>query len=105
MCRKFHPCERNFIHGSKNRHQEKRASQPARCDIYPGNRHYTVAVTDLRQAYHIWCAEEGLEPVKGRAFASQLKVHGVLVGRDAPPQPNSGARVYGGIQLKDSDIW
>lgn len=77
----------------------------AKCDLYPGNKHYTVAVTDLRQAYHIWCAEEGLEPVKGRALASQLKVHGVLVGRDAPPQPNSGARVYGGIRLKDSDIW
>ena len=76
-----------------------------RCDLYPGNRHYTVAVTDLRQAYHIWCAEEGLEPVKGRAFASQLKVHGVLVGRDAPPQINSGPRLYGGLQLKDSDIW
>lgn len=77
----------------------------ARCDLYPGNKHYTVAVTDLRQAYHIWCAEEGLEPVKPRALASQLKVHGVLVGRDAPPQINSGPRLYGGLQLKDSDIW
>ena len=77
----------------------------ARCDLYPGNRHYTVAVTDLRQAYHIWCAEEGLEPVKGRALASQLKVHGVLVGRDAPPQVHGGPRLYGGLQLKDADIW
>lgn len=77
----------------------------ARCDLYPGNRHYTVAVTDLRQAYHIWCAEEGLEPVKGRAFASQLKVHGVLVGRDAPPQVHGGPRLYGGLHLKDADIW
>ena len=64
-----------------------------------------MAVTDLRQAYHIWCAEEGLEPVKGRALASQLKVHGVLVGRDAPPQVHGGPRLYGGLQLKDADIW
>lgn len=64
-----------------------------------------MAVTDLRQAYHIWCAEEGLEPVKGRAFASQLKVHGVLVGRDAPRATHGGGRVFGGLQLKDSDIW
>lgn len=77
----------------------------ARCDFYPGNKHYTVAVTDLRQAYHIWCAEEGLEPVRGRAFASQLKVHGVLVGRDAPRATHGGGRVFGGLQLKDSDIW
>ena len=77
----------------------------ARCDLYPGNRHYTVPVTDLRQAYHIWCVEEGLEPVKGRALASQLKVHGVLVGRDAPRATHGGGRVFGGLQLKDSDIW
>lgn len=77
----------------------------AKCDLYPGNKHYTVAVTDLRQAYHIWCAEEGLEPVKGRALASQLKVHGVLVGRDAPRATHGGGRVFGGLQLKGSDSW
>ena len=105
MCRKFHPCERNFIHGSKNRHQEKRASQPARCDIYPGNRHYTASVKAVREEYVRWCRLEGVEPLSSRALAAGLKQHGVLVGRDAPPQPNSGARVYGGIQLKDGDIW
>lgn len=74
-----------------------------RCTIHPGNPHYTASVRDFRREYESYCTEEGDEPVKGRALSTQLKQHGILVGKEAPRVPSGADRVYGGVQL-NTDI-
>jgi len=74
-----------------------------RCTVQPGNPNYTASVKQFRQEYEAYCVEEGDEPVKGRALSTQLKQHGMLVGKEAPRVPSGADRVYGGVQL-NSDV-
>lgn len=51
----------------------------------------------LRSAYEIWCQSNGERPMSGRKFTAELKMHGILTGRDAPRDKMH--RYYGGITL------
>lgn len=72
--------------------------------VYQGAEAYqhTCTLIQVRNAYTAWCVGNGEEPIDGRPFATQLKRHGVLVGRDAPKGPG-GVRMYGGIRLRAED--
>ena len=64
--------------------------------------HHVCTVAQVRNAYTAWCAANGEDPIDGRPFTTQLKRHGILVGRDAPKGPG-GVRMYGGIRLRAED--
>lgn len=53
----------------------------------------------VRSAYEIWCQSNGEKPMSGRKFTTELKMHGILTGRDAPRDKMH--RYYGGITLNN----
>lgn len=62
----------------------------------------------IRSAYEIWCTSNGERPISGRKFASELKTHGITIGKDAPRDAMN--RYYGGVTLlsrtrRDNDDW
>ncbi|AYN58747.1 DNA primase/polymerase [Arthrobacter phage Peas] len=70
------------------------------CTLHPGTAaaHLATDVSAIRAAYERWCLDNGETALRGRAFQSQIRRHGVLTGAQAP-RGTGGARRYGGITL------
>ncbi|MFI8597714.1 phage/plasmid primase, P4 family [Rothia koreensis] len=69
-----------------------------RCELYPGNNNYSAMAKDVKNEYAQWCRDEGEEPVKTQELTTQLKMHGISVGNEAPR--NKRGRMYGGLRLR-----
>lgn len=73
------------------------------CELHLGDiaPHFATTVSALRQAYDRWCADNGENPLKGRAFQTQLQRAGILTGTKAP-RASGGVRMYGGVTLNSA---
>lgn len=58
---------------------------------------FSTPTSKLRAAYETWCHENGEDPIRGRAFTTQIARHGITVGADAPRDKRS--KYYGGVTL------
>ena len=58
----------------------------------------SVEVSWFREEYEMWCEDQGVFPLTGRALAEELSALGAEVGRSAP-RGSGGVRLYGGLAL------